>query len=54
MLAVISDLHFVEESSDAIEEADGRPVVRFSRNTPAEAYRRLTAWLATEARRSEA
>jgi hypothetical protein len=54
VLAVISDLHFVEESSDAIEEADGRPVVRFSRNTPAEAYRRLTAWLATEARRSEA
>ncbi len=54
MLVVISDLHFEEEDSDAIKDAEGRPVTYLSRNTPAEAYRWLITWLATEARRSEA
>lgn len=54
MLVVISDLHFEEEASDTIRDAEGRPVVSFSRNTPAEAYRRLVTWLANEADRTEA
>src|SRR3954453_13096667 len=54
MLAVISDLHFEEEASDINTDASGRPAVSFSRNTPAEAYRRLVTWLATEAHRTQA
>jgi UDP-2,3-diacylglucosamine pyrophosphatase LpxH len=54
MLVVISDLHFEEENSDTIKDTEGRPTVSFSRNTPAEAYRRLITWFATEARRTEA
>jgi UDP-2,3-diacylglucosamine pyrophosphatase LpxH len=58
MLVVISDLHFEEEESDFLADGNGeRPYFSrdlFRRNTPAEAYRRLTAWLAAEAHRSGA
>jgi UDP-2,3-diacylglucosamine pyrophosphatase LpxH len=58
VLVVISDLHFEEEQSDFLSDGGGeRPYFSrnlFRRNTSAEAYRRLTAWLAAEARRSQA
>src|SRR5215216_4791592 len=56
MLVVISDLHFEEEKSDAIADEEGNSLnpSEFRRNTPPEAFRRLTAWLANEARRSGA
>jgi UDP-2,3-diacylglucosamine pyrophosphatase LpxH len=56
VLVVISDLHFEEEESDFIigEEGNGLPRDIFRRNTSAEAFRRLTVWLANEARRSQA
>jgi UDP-2,3-diacylglucosamine pyrophosphatase LpxH len=58
MLVVISDLHFEEEESDFLADGDvereyfSRDL--FRRNTPSEAFRRFTVWLAEEARRSGA
>lgn len=54
MLAVISDLHFEEESSDAIPDINGDPALYFSRNTSPRAYSNLIGNLASEAERNGA
>jgi len=38
MVTVISDLHFEEELSEVIANGDGKPIIRFERNVPSEAF----------------
>jgi len=52
MIAVISDLHFEEEASDAIS-GDGKQIT-FHRNLDPKAYRSFIAHMADEARRRKA
>jgi UDP-2,3-diacylglucosamine pyrophosphatase LpxH len=54
MLAVISDLHFREESSDHIAGNDAYPPLVCRRNLPITPYRRFIAMLAAEAVRNGA
>ncbi|MFN2189933.1 MAG: hypothetical protein ACK2T3_14310 [Candidatus Promineifilaceae bacterium] len=54
MLVVLSDLHFEEETSDAIPGKGGFPPVAFSRNLPGKAYKSFITHLASEAVRNRA
>lgn len=50
MIAVISDLHFEEEASDAIRGEDGPEVLTFRRNLHPAAYRSFIAAMAEQVR----
>ncbi len=53
MIAVISDLHFEEETRDVIRGKDGQDELAYQRNILAAPYRRLITALARGAQRND-